>query len=415
MPDYTNPGSVNPANDVTGKGIPTNVDPAGPVSGLGLPSIVDPSKKLLGLGLTQNISPPGGDLGKGVALIQPGAGPIFKQLPGGGSGGVGATGPAGPPGGIGATGPAGAGTTGATGPAGTDGATGATGAGTTGATGPAGGSGGPGSTGATGPSFSGLAPQEILYGASVGGGVSQDVSLEWDITNETLLLGGAAASPTSIIAALADKDITAPAAGSAWDGIDLQASTLTLMAGGSAPSSLSFAHIAAPTITSAAAYTVPAAATLTIDGPPVAAGSVTIANPAALIVASGNVGIGTTSPLTNLQVNGNVSLGDPTSASGPTKIFTLSGGNRWVIAALNTGGFTITDPDTGTTGIILQNYGSIICKQAALATTATDGFLYIPTCAGTPTGVPTVQPGTVPMVYDTVNHRLCIYDSGSWA
>ena len=50
---------------------------------------------------------------------------------------------------------------------------------------------------------------------------------------------------------------------------------------------------------------------------------------------------------------------------------------------------------------------------AALATNATDGFLYIPTCAGTPTGTPTAQTGTVAMVFDTTNNKLYIYD-GSW-
>jgi hypothetical protein len=66
------------------------------------------------------------------------------------------------------------------------------------------------------------------------------------------------------------------------------------------------------------------------------------------------------------------------------------------------------------TTLKLTPANSLVCQGAALATNATDGFLYIPTCAGTPTGVPTVQAGTVPMVYDTVNHVLCIYDGGSW-
>lgn len=50
---------------------------------------------------------------------------------------------------------------------------------------------------------------------------------------------------------------------------------------------------------------------------------------------------------------------------------------------------------------------------AALATDATDGFLYIPTCAGTPTGTPTAYTGKVAMVYDTTNNELYIYD-GAW-
>ena len=57
--------------------------------------------------------------------------------------------------------------------------------------------------------------------------------------------------------------------------------------------------------------------------------------------------------------------------------------------------------------------GGFVIGIAALATNATDGFLYIPTCAGTPTGVPTAQTGTVAMIFDTTNNKLYIYD-GSW-
>lgn len=56
--------------------------------------------------------------------------------------------------------------------------------------------------------------------------------------------------------------------------------------------------------------------------------------------------------------------------------------------------------------------GSKVMGVAALATNATDGFLYIPTCAGTPTGVPTAQTGTVAMIFDTTNNKLYIYDGG---
>jgi len=57
--------------------------------------------------------------------------------------------------------------------------------------------------------------------------------------------------------------------------------------------------------------------------------------------------------------------------------------------------------------------GSVVLSGAALATNATDGFTYIPTCAGTPTGVPTVQTGTVAIVYDTTNNKIAIYN-GAW-
>lgn len=59
--------------------------------------------------------------------------------------------------------------------------------------------------------------------------------------------------------------------------------------------------------------------------------------------------------------------------------------------------------------------GNTLCAvDAALSTTATDGFLYIPTCAGTPTGTPTAYTGMVPLVYDTTNHTLCIFRDAAW-
>jgi hypothetical protein len=70
----------------------------------------------------------------------------------------------------------------------------------------------------------------------------------------------------------------------------------------------------------------------------------------------------------------------------------------------------------GNTSIVTtQLRGSVISgNQAALATTATDGFLYIPTCAGLPTGVPTAVTGKVPIVADTTNNKLYVYLGGAW-
>jgi hypothetical protein len=59
--------------------------------------------------------------------------------------------------------------------------------------------------------------------------------------------------------------------------------------------------------------------------------------------------------------------------------------------------------------------GNIVAgASAALATTATDGFLYVPTCAGTPTGTPTAITGMAPIVVDTTNNKLYFYSTGQW-
>ena len=67
---------------------------------------------------------------------------------------------------------------------------------------------------------------------------------------------------------------------------------------------------------------------------------------------------------------------------------------------------TVGADDTATAGLIVGNQ--------ALATTATDGFLYVPTCAGTPTGTPTARTGTVPIVVDTTNNKLYFYSGAAW-
>ena len=58
--------------------------------------------------------------------------------------------------------------------------------------------------------------------------------------------------------------------------------------------------------------------------------------------------------------------------------------------------------------------GNTVLGTAAVATTATDGFLYVTGCAGTPTGTPTAKTGRVPIVVDTTNSKLYFYSGGSW-
>jgi len=73
---------------------------------------------------------------------------------------------------------------------------------------------------------------------------------------------------------------------------------------------------------------------------------------------------------------------------------------------------------TGTTAnptvrFSIKSNGSCVVAAGALATSATDGFLYIPSCAGTPTGTPTTYTGRLAMIYDSTNNKLYIYN-GAW-
>jgi hypothetical protein len=64
--------------------------------------------------------------------------------------------------------------------------------------------------------------------------------------------------------------------------------------------------------------------------------------------------------------------------------------------------------------LLVKSTGSVnLAPGGAIATNATDGFTYIPTCVGVPTGVPTTQTGSVAMVYDTANNTFYIYN-GAW-
>lgn len=70
----------------------------------------------------------------------------------------------------------------------------------------------------------------------------------------------------------------------------------------------------------------------------------------------------------------------------------------------------------GTTRAGVTTAGSVYIGDGVntLATTATDGFLYSPSCAGIPTGVPTTITGTAPVVIDSTNSKLYFYAGGAW-
>jgi len=67
----------------------------------------------------------------------------------------------------------------------------------------------------------------------------------------------------------------------------------------------------------------------------------------------------------------------------------------------------------GTERLRIDINGNKVLGTAALAINATDGFTYIATCAGTPTGVPTAYTGMIPMVYDSTNNKFYMYN-GAW-
>lgn len=85
-------------------------------------------------------------------------------------------------------------------------------------------------------------------------------------------------------------------------------------------------------------------------------------------------------------------------------------------------GFSATGTAEYTNLILQPNTGNVVIGAgSSLATTATNGFLCIPTCAGPPTVGPSTNAtnpaipiGTVPLIFDTTNNRLYIRSRTGW-
>lgn len=156
---------------------------------------------------------------------------------------------------------------------------------------------------------------------------------------------------------------------------------------------------------------------------------------------SGNVGIGTSSPGDKLQLVGRMLIGAVNSTTADTGIDFLDSSNtggftlRWLDSGGFVAGITQYSSNHATLAGVMQanngggyrwftngvermritSAGNVVAGgSVALATTATDGFLYVPTCAGTPTGTPTAITGMAPIVINTTNNKLYFYSGGAW-
>jgi hypothetical protein len=100
------------------------------------------------------------------------------------------------------------------------------------------------------------------------------------------------------------------------------------------------------------------------------------------------------------------------SGSGAGSLFTNAPAYSSVVGSNNA-----TSLALGTNGVMrveITSAGSLVIGGAAVATNATDGFPYMPTCAGAPTGVPSAFAGRAPFVFDSTNNFLYFYVGGSW-
>lgn len=172
--------------------------------------------------------------------------------------------------------------------------------------------------------------------------------------------------------------------------------------------SASFASGVPLTISDSTASTTTSTGALIVSGGIGAAGTVT----SAAVSVTGNITaaniVGSTGTNTSAALTGKVGFwrsGGTIGAAGDMVLQTDLAGNG---AFIFRGG--ITTPVTTAT---ISGLGSIVPGGPAAGTTNTDGFVYMMSGAGTPTGVPTSFTGRIAFYYDTTANKIWAYN-GSW-
>jgi hypothetical protein len=137
--------------------------------------------------------------------------------------------------------------------------------------------------------------------------------------------------------------------------------------------------------------------------------------------ASGNLGIGTTSPLARLHLNDasggdvpRIRITNGVTGTGATDGMFVGISNSSQLDVWNFENNSIRFATNNAIRAEITGSGNVVIGEAAIPTNATNAFLYVPGCAGTPTGTPTAYTGRVPIVVDTTNNKLYFYSGGQW-
>lgn len=133
------------------------------------------------------------------------------------------------------------------------------------------------------------------------------------------------------------------------------------------------------------------------------------------IGASGGVGIGIAPGAQTLRVAQNLSLIQAGYNPIGIEVNTLNSIVGFHVKNFFTGLGIASFAESAPAGTFrIDGNGNVVCNNAAIATNAVNGFLYVPGCAGLPTGTPTAYTGRVPIVVDTTNNKLYFYSGGAW-
>jgi hypothetical protein len=134
------------------------------------------------------------------------------------------------------------------------------------------------------------------------------------------------------------------------------------------------------------------------------------------VVATSNTGTDT-SNFVNLGINSSGNTDSGFTIAGANDSYLYSNGGHLVIGTESAS----RDVRFFTAGTLSANErgrftaaGSFVLGTGALATSATDGFIYIPASAGAPTGTPNTFAGRVPLSFDTNANALKFYSTGAW-
>ncbi|RQS84324.1 hypothetical protein [Burkholderia seminalis] len=154
---------------------------------------------------------------------------------------------------------------------------------------------------------------------------------------------------------------------------------------------------------------------ITTQSNPQSVGNITITagdatgniTPGSITIKSGS-GLGSATNRAGAPVSITAGNGSTTNAAGGA--LNLTSGNG---TGTGNGGNVVITAGSSAAGAA----GNVVTNGAAsaLSTSATGGFMTLPTCAGIPTGTPANVPaGNVPLVFDTASWRLWAYNGTTW-